>query len=101
MMVGDQCWHVREGPARRGQVERDPLDLAGEEHHVVEATAARQDCSVYPVVVLAPPGPGPGRRQTASARWAIGTPWPCHDSYLYRIRVRSERLVGLTGSVAA
>ena len=39
MVVGDHCWHVGEGPARSGQVERNPLFLAGEEHHVVEATA--------------------------------------------------------------
>jgi hypothetical protein len=89
------------GPARRGQVERDPLDLAGEEHHVVEATAG-------PPGLLRLPGCGAGNRLDRGRggarqrpQGAIGTPWPCHDSYLYRIRVRSERLVGLTGSVAA
>jgi hypothetical protein len=42
MVVGDHCWHVGEGPARSGQVERDPLFLAGEEHHVDEATAGEE-----------------------------------------------------------
>jgi hypothetical protein len=101
MMVGDQCWHVREGQPAAARSSATRSTSPAKNTTSSKPPLARQDCSVYPVVVLAPPGPGPGRRQTASARWAIGTPWPCHDSYLYRIRVRSERLVGLTGSVAA
>ena len=100
MMVGDHCWHLREGPARRGQVERDPLHLAGEEHDVGEATPARHDCFHLPTC-----GAGNHRDWAEEApdsvrKVAIGAPWPCPDSYLYESWVRSERLVGPTGSVA-
>ena len=42
MMAGDHRWHVGKGPAGGGQVQRDPLFLSGEEHHVVEAAAGQE-----------------------------------------------------------
>ena len=50
-----------------------------------------------------PPGRGAEEAPDSVRKVAMGTPWPCHDSYLYRISgsgVQSERLVGPTGSVA-
>ncbi len=42
MMVGDDCRHIGECPARCGQVERDPFLLAGEEHQFVESTTGQE-----------------------------------------------------------
>jgi hypothetical protein len=58
--VGDQCWHVREGQPAAARSSATRSTSPAKNTTSSKPPLASQDCSVYPVVVLATAGTGAG-----------------------------------------
>jgi hypothetical protein len=74
MMVGDQCWQVREGQPAAARSSATRSTSPAKNTTSSKPPLARQDCSVYPVVVLATAWTGAGEAPDSVRKVRSGRP---------------------------